>query len=180
VPNEENVVRKAIEGSQLAFTQLYNEHFDRIYRYIYFRVDSQAEAEDLAQEVFIKALRAINSYKWRDVHFASWLFRIARNQIIDHYRKQSKRKSAPLEEATTVSVEDPVAITEEKIEIEELMSTLVKLPAAQQEVILLRFIAGLQINEVAKSLGKREGTVKALQFHAIESLRKILSKKENE
>jgi len=176
VSSEENLVRQAIDGNQSAFTELYDEHFDRIYRYIYFRVSSRAEAEDLTQEVFLKALQAIGSYKWRDVPFASWLFRIAHNQVIDHSRKQSKQKRAPLEEAAAVSMEDPVAMTEQKFEVEELTAALKKLPSAQQEVISLRFIAGLPIAEVAKALGKSEGTVKALQFNGTVSLRKILSR----
>ena len=177
--SEESLVRQAVEGNQSAFTQLYNEHFNRIYRYVYFKVNNKAEAEDLTQEVFIKALGAISSYKWRDVHFASGLFRIAHNQVIDYVRKQSKQRKTTLEEATAVSVEDTVTTTEQKLEIEGLMVVLKKLPSAQCEVISLRFIAELPIAEVARTLGKREGTVKALQFNAIVSLRKILSEKEN-
>lgn len=177
--SEESLVRQAIDGNQLAFTQLYDEHFDRIYRYIYFRVNNQAEAEDLTQEVFVKALQAIGSYKWREAPFASWLFRIAHNQVIDYIRKQAKHKRTTLEEAATVSVEDPVAMTEQRSEIEELTAALKKLPPAQQEVISLRFIAELPIAEVARTLGKSEGTVKALQFNGTISLRKILSGKEN-
>jgi RNA polymerase sigma-70 factor (ECF subfamily) len=176
---EESLVRQAVEGNQSAFTQLYNEHVGKIYRYIYFKVNNRAEAEDLTQDVFIKALEAISSYKWRDVHFASWLFRIAHNHVIDYFRKQSKQKRTTLEEAVVVSAEDPVALTDQKLEIEELSDALKKLPSAQREVISLRFFAGLLITEVAKVLGKREGTVKALQFNAIASLRKILYKKEN-
>jgi RNA polymerase sigma-70 factor (ECF subfamily) len=177
--SEEDLVRQAIEGNQSAFTQLYNEHVDKIYRYIYFRVNSRADAEDLTQEVFIKALEAIGSYKWRGVHFTSWLFRIAHNQMVDHFRKQPKQKRAALEEVVVVSTEDPVAMTDRKLEIEELSQALKKLPAAQREVVSLRFIAGLPIAEVARTLGKSEGTVKALQFNAIVSLRKLLPEKEN-
>jgi RNA polymerase sigma-70 factor (ECF subfamily) len=179
MPSEEELVRQAIEGNQSAFTQLYNEHVDKIYRYIYFRVGSQADAEDLTQEVFIKALGAISSYKWRGVHFSAWLFRIAHNQMVDHFRKQSKQKRAALEEVVAVSPEDPVAMTDKKLEIEELSQALKKLPSAQREVVSLRFIAGLPIAEVARTLGKSEGTVKALQFNAIVSLRKLLPEKEN-
>jgi len=179
VSSEENLVRQAVDGNQQAFTRLYDEHFDRIYRYIYFRVSNQAEAEDLTQEVFLKALQAIGSYRWRDLPFASWLFRIAHNQVIDHFRKQSKEKKAPLEEAAAVSMEDPVAMAEQKSEIEQLTSAVKELPSAQQEVISLRFIAGLPIAEVARTLGKSEGTVKALQFNGTVSLRRILSGKGN-
>ena len=173
--SEEKLVRQAIDGNRLAFTQLYDDNFDKVYRYIYFRVNSRAEAEDLTQEVFIKALQAISSYKWRDVPFAAWLFRIAHNQVIDHVRKQSKHKRTDLEEATAVSIEDPVAIVEQKSDIDELTTALKKLSPAQQEVISLRFLAELPIAEVAKAVGKSEGTVKALQFNGTVSLRKILS-----
>lgn len=174
VSSEENLVRQAIGGDQLAFTQLYDNYYDRIYRYIYFRVRSQAEAEDLTQDVFIKALTAIGSYKWRNIPFASWLFRIAHNQVVDYLRKQAKEKMTSLEESTALSTNNPVTTTEQKLESEDLAIALQKLPSAQQEVISLRFIAGLPIAEVAKSLGKRQGTVKALQFNATASLRKIM------
>ena len=177
--SEENIVRQAIEGNQWAFTELYDEHFDKVYRYIYFRVSSQAEAEDLTQEVFLKALQSIGSYKWRDVPFASWLFRIAHNQVIDYMRKRSKHKKVPLEEAAAVSMEDPVAITEQMLEAQELVSAIKRLPTAQQEVISLRFLAGLTIADIARILSKSEGTVKALQFNGTVSLRKILSGQEN-
>jgi len=173
--SEENIVRQAIEGNQWAFTRLYDEHFDKVYRYVYLRIGNRPEAEDLTQEVFLKALQSIGSYKWRDVPFAAWLFRIAHNQVIDHVRKQSKNKRAPLEEAAAVSMEDPVAITEQRLAEAELTDAVKKLPAAQQEVISLRFIAGLPIAEVARILNKNEGTVKALQFNGTVSLRKILS-----
>ena len=177
--SEENIVRKAIEGNQWAFTKLYDENFDKVYRYIYFRISSQAEAEDLTQEVFLKALQSIGSYKWQDVPFASWLFRIAHNQVIDYVRKQSKHKKVPLEEAAAVSMEDPVAITEQRFEAQELTDAVKRLSTAQREVISLRFLADLPIADVARILGKREGTVKALQFNGTISLRKILSGQNN-
>ena len=173
--SEENLVRQAVDGNESAFIQLYDIHFDKIYRYKYLRIKNQPEAEDLTQEVFIKALQAINSYKWRDVPFASWLFRIAHNQVVDYIRKQSKRKMTTLDEAVAFSVEDPVAMIEQKSEVEDLAAALEKLPRAQKEVISLRFIAGMPIAEVAKTLGKSEGTVKALQFNGTASLRKFFA-----
>ena len=178
--SEESLVRQAIDGSQSAFTQLYDEQVDKVYRYIYFRVSNRVEAEDLTQEVFIKALHGIGSYKWRDVPFTSWLFRIAHNQVVDHLRRQAREKRATLDEATAVVDEgDPVVMVEQKSEIEELTRALKKLPSAQQEVISLRFIAGMPVAEVAKTLGKSEGTVKALQFNGTASLRKFLVGAEN-
>jgi RNA polymerase sigma-70 factor (ECF subfamily) len=174
VLNEEKVVQRAINGDREAFTRLYDMHFDRIYRYVYVKVRDQAEAEDLTQDVFIKAYEAIKSYKWRDLPFTAWLFRIAHNRIIDHVRKTSKEKKASLDEAGAIAVGDPVAMTEQNFEIYQLKAALEKLPDAQKEVASLRFISELSIAEVAATLGKSEGTVKALQFSAVASLRKLL------
>lgn len=176
--NEEYILEKAIDGDQGAFTQLYDRYFDKIYRYTYFRIKKQTEAEDLTQEVFIKALNAIGSYKIGKTPFAAWLFRIAHNQVIDYVRKNSKYEATSLDEvAAVVGNEDPVSSAERNAEIAELTAAIQKLPAAQQEVISLRFIAELPIAEVAKIAGKSEGTVKALQFNATASLRKLLSGK---
>lgn len=172
--NEEHIVQKAINGDREAFTRLYDLHFDRIYRYIYVRVHSPAEAEDLTQDVFIKAYEAIKSYKWRDLPFTAWLFKIAHNRVIDHVRKTSKEKKASLDEAGAISSGDPVYMTEQNFEVFQLKQALEKLPDAQREVATLRFISELSITEVATALGKSEGTVKALQFNAVASLRKLL------
>ena len=171
---EEQVVQRAVNGDREAFTYIYDLHFDKIYRYIYVRVHSQAEAEDLTQDVFIKAYEGIKSYKWRDLPFTAWLFRIAHNRVIDHVRKTSKEKKAPLEEAGAISSGDPVYMTEINYEIHQLKEALEKLPDAQREVASMRFISELSISEVALALGKSEGTVKALQFNAVASLRKLL------
>jgi RNA polymerase sigma-70 factor (ECF subfamily) len=171
---EEQLVQRAVNGDQEAFTQIYDMHFDRIYRYIYLKVHSQAAAEDLTQDVFIKAYEAINSYKWRDLPFTAWLFRIAHNRVIDHIRKISREKNVSLDEADAISSGDPVYITEQNFEVYQLKNALQQLPEAQREVATLRFLAELSIAEVALTLGKSEGTVKALQFNAVASLRKLL------
>lgn len=170
--NEEYLVKQAVNGDQTAFTQLYNANFDRIYRYIYTKVRSQAEAEDLTQDVFIKALEAIEKYKWRDLPFAAWLFKIAHNTVIDHVRRLSREKRVEFDEAHLATVEDPVEMSERQFEVEQLKMALEKLPEAQREVATLRFIAQLSIAETAKALGKSEGTIKALQFNATMALRR--------
>ena len=173
--NEEQLVEKAKNGNQHAFTQLYDQHFDKIFRYIYVRLKNQAESEDLTQEVFIKAINAIGSYKYEGAPFASWLFRIAHNQVIDFVRKRDKQKTAPLDEALNYAGnEDPVASTEYRLDVAELIEAIGQLPPAQREVVSLRFIADLPIAEVAKILGKSQGTIKALQFNATASLRKLM------
>lgn len=177
---EEEIIQRAINGDREAFTYIYDLHFDKIYRYIYVKVRSRAEAEDLAQDVFIKAYEGLKNYKWRDLPITAWLFRIAHNRVIDYLRKSSREKRVDLNEADAISAGDPVYMTEQNFEVYELKNALNKLPDAQREVATLRFISELSISEVAQTLGKSEGTVKALQFNAISSLRKLLYGKINE
>ena len=175
---EKDVVCRAIKGDGEAFAQLYEEHFDKIYRYIYLRLGNQAEAEDLTQEVFVKVLEAIGSYKWRNLPFASWLFRIAHNQVIDYSRKESKVEKVALEgDVASFDERNPELIAEQEFAREELIDNIKKLSPAQREVISLRFGSGLSVAEVAKALGKNTGTVKALQYNGIVALRKMLSEK---
>lgn len=170
-----DVVSRAIKGEGEAFAQLYGEHFDKIYRYVYFKVGSQAEAEDLTQDVFVKALEAIGSYSQRNLPFASWLLRIAHNRVIDYLRKQGRTEKVALDDdETLVSESNPALTAERQVEIEELLANVKKLSPAQREVILLRFSAGLSTVEVAKALGKSTGTVKALQYNGIVALRKLM------
>jgi RNA polymerase sigma-70 factor (ECF subfamily) len=172
---EKDVVSRAIKGDGEAFSLLYEEYFDKVYRYIYLRLGNQAEVEDLTQEVFVKALEAIGSYKWRDLPFASWLFRIARNHMIDHLRKESKvEKIAWDDNMARVEEPNPALVAEQRLEIEELRENIKKLSPAQRAVISLRFGGGLSVAEVAKVLGKRPGTVKALQHSGIVALRKMM------
>ncbi len=173
---EKDTVSRAIKGDGEAFTQLYEEHLDKIYRYVYLKVGNQAEAEDLTQEVFVKALEAIGSYKWRNLPFSSWLFRIAHNQVMDYFRKEGKVKKMALDnDITLLSESNPAFTAERGLEIEELIKNVEKLSPAQREVISLRFGAELSTAETARVLGKNTGTVKALQYNAIVALRKMLS-----
>jgi RNA polymerase sigma-70 factor, ECF subfamily len=172
---EEDVVYRATKGDGEAFTQLYERYFDGIYRYVHLRLGNRAEAEDLTQEVFVKALEAIGRYKQRSLPFASWLFRIAHNQVVDYFRKQGKTEKVPLEDnMTLVGTSNPALTAERELEIEELINKVEKLSPAQREVISLRFGAELSVAEAAKVLGKNEGTVKALQYNGVMALKRML------
>ena len=110
---EQDLVTRAVQGDADAFEQLYERNFDRVYRYLYVRLGNQAEAEDLTQEVFAKVLEAIGSFQWRNVPFASWLFRIAHNKMIDHIRRERRIERVDSDE-TVLSLDgpDPVEIAE--------------------------------------------------------------------
>ncbi len=176
---EQSLVLQAQKCNQEAFAKLYEQNFDKIYRYISLKVGNNTEAEDMTQQVFIKALQSISSYKWKDVPFSAWLFRIAHNQIIDYYRKQSRQSTTPLYEYMAVTNFDPEKAIEDKSDIERLLIASKKLTAAQQEVIALRFAGELPIAEVARIMGKTQGAIKALQHSAIAALRKLMTVKEN-
>jgi len=178
VHREEDLVRRAQRREPEAFGQLYEEHFDRIYRYVMLRVRNQEDAEDITQQVFLKALEKIGSYRWRGMPFASWLFRIAHNLVVDYWKKKSREKVvavAPEEiDEMAVSPNDPAALAELNFDMKQLASACDRLTDGQREIISLRFAGGLSVAESAKVMGKSEGAVKVLQHAALVKLRRIL------
>ena len=174
--DEENLVRRAQQHDQTALTQLYEENFDRIYRYVVLKIGNEMEAEDIAQQVFLSALKSISSFKYRKgTPFSAWLFRIAHNQVVDYFRKKAKRATVPLDESQASSDSNPQLVAEHRLDIEQLLSSTKRLTEAQREVISLRFAGELSVAQVAKIMDKSEGAVKALQHSAIVALRKALS-----
>ena len=172
--NEESLILRAKQKDEEAFARLYEEYFDKIYRYVALKVGDKMEAEDIAQQVFLKAIKSISSFKWKGYPFSAWLFRIAHNQVVDYFRKSKKRVSVALDESLVADEDDPPEIFERKLDIEKLASATKQLTPAQQEVISLRFAGGMSIIQVAQAMGKSEGAVKALQHSAIVSLRKVM------
>ncbi len=177
--DEESLVRRAQHHDQEAVAQLYEEHFDKIYRYVTFKIGNETEAEDMTQQVFLNALQSISSFKWKGIPFSAWLFRIAHNQVVDYLRSK-KRTTVPLDESLVSNNNNPQLVVEQKLDIEQLLLATQQLTEAQREVISLRFTGELPIAQVAKVMGKSQGAVKALQHSAIVALRKALRVTENE
>jgi len=175
VQDEESLVQRAKQRDEEAFAQLYEGYFDKIYRYVALRIGDRMEAEDITQQVFLSAIKAISSFRWRGVPFSAWLFRIAHNQVVDYLRKTKKRVSVRLEETLVASGDDPQEAFGRKLDIERLTLATGKLTPAQREVISLRFAGEMSVAQVAKAMGRSEGAVKALQHSAIVALRKVLS-----
>jgi RNA polymerase sigma-70 factor, ECF subfamily len=174
--DEEGLVRRAQQLDAQAFAQLYEAYFDKIYRYIVLRVGYETEAEDLTQQVFMKVLHSISSYKPKGVPFSSWLYRIAHNQVVDDLRQRSKKATVDIEGLPLVyQGEDPQHRMENLMDIEQLKKATKQLTPAQQEVLSLRFAGELSIAECAGIMGKSEGAIKALQHAAVQSLRKVLA-----
>ena len=163
------------------FGKIYDQYYSQIFSYVLRRVANIEITQDVTSEVFFKALRNLRQFHWRNISFSSWLYRIATNQIIDYFRK-SKRKTLSLEEfSESITFSDPsteVIDAEKELERHEDFLTLhekiSKLPIKYQEVITLRFFEDKQIKEIARILGKREGTVKSLLHRGLEKLRRLM------
>lgn len=160
------LVEKAITGNFAAFGELYDIFIDRIYRYVFYQVKDKMTAEDITEEVFLKAWKAIRSCKGREKTFSSWLYRIAHNHMINTLR--SMKKFTPLEE---VEIYDPKQEIGAEIEHQELLKTLDCLPEKQKQIIVLKFIEGLDNREIGKIMGKSEGAIRITQMRALSALR---------
>ena len=165
--NETKSVEAVIAG-------LFEEYYDKVVRYIYIRISDQPEAEDLAGEVFLKALKSMGSYRGSAEQLRFWIFKIARNIVIDHYRKMSKRKTVNLDDVEIADSTNVEEIAERRLQIGELTKAMKQLTEAQREVIGLRFFAGLSSAETAQILGKSSGAVREMQCDAIQRLRKLM------
>ncbi len=172
--DEQGLAQRAQQGDKEAFAQLYEANFDKIYRYVLLRVGNKAEAEDMTQQVFVRALESIQSFRWKGIPFSAWLFRIAHNLVIDYIRKKKKRPTVSFDESLAVSDSNPRLEVEKRLDIEQLISATRRLTEAQREVISLRFAGGLSVAEVAGVMGKTGGAVKSLQHSAIVALRRVL------
>lgn len=176
--DERELIRRAKEYDPAAFAEIYERYYQKIYNYIYYRVSDGTTAEDLCSEVFVKALEAIDSYTFKGIPFSAWLYRIASNLVIDHYRRQPPQPDMPWEDSQPLVAHDnPGERLEREFDHQELRAALRGLTSDQQQVIILKFVDGLSNNEVAHILGKTEGAVKSLQHRALASLGRLMGEK---
>jgi RNA polymerase sigma-70 factor (ECF subfamily) len=170
------LVDLARRGDAEAFGALYDHYSPAVYRFIYFRVESAALAEDLLSETFFRALRSMASFQWQGKDFGAWLMTIARNLIADHYKSGRTRLETVTDDFTgREGISDgPEKEVLDVVTADLLRAALDRLPAEQQECLVLRFLTGCSIAETAKSLGRSEGAVKQLQLRALRNLAKLL------
>lgn len=168
------LVAAAQSGDPDSFGALFDHYYVPVHRFVAARIGRPSDAEDLAQLVFVKALEALPRYEARGVPFGGWLFRLARNVVIDHVR--TRRDYAPLDLASERSNEDagPDDLAVLRQEMDRVTQALRRLTSEQREAIELRFFAGLSAKEAAEAMGRQEGTVRGLQFRAIAALRREL------
>jgi len=172
---ENKIVQKAMSGHSDSFGQLYDKYQPQIYRFIFLKVSQKEEAEDLTHQVFLSAWKNISRYEERNFPFSSWLYRIARNKVIDHYRTHKEHK--PLEEIIQLASTEalPDEVMDQNLNLDAVKFALKSATPEQQDVLIMRFVEDMPIKDVALSLDKTPGAVKLIQFRAINKLKKILN-----
>lgn len=175
-PLEKAVFEAAQQGDNHSFGKLYDYHFDAIFRFIYYRTNHQQTAEDLTEEVFLKAYRSLVNLKGGTETLRGWLYSIARNTIIDHYRKAKETVDLDALEQLPSYEDSVVDRLEASDDTLALLETLKKLSPEQQIILKLRFFEDLSITEIATTLNKSEGNIRIIQHRGLQQLKKLLAK----
>jgi RNA polymerase sigma-70 factor (ECF subfamily) len=180
-PEMRGLVERAQAGDRGALEELYLLHFDRIYSYLHVSVGNKHDAEDLTTQTFLKMLESIGKFRWQSAPFSAWLFRIAHNLAMDHFR--ASRRWQPEEEVPEPPPDESTSAEMgalESIGQKSMMELIEDLSPEQQQVLTLKFVFNFANGEVATILGKTEGAIKSLQHRALASLQKQLEKRESE
>lgn len=172
------LVEQAKTGDSEAFAKLYDAYVERVSRYVFFRVSEEGDMEDLVAQVFLKAWENLDRYKVGSSPFIAWLYTIARNLVIDHYR--TKKDTLPLDEALSLpsDMELPDQQAQIRFDLEAMRDALQALSKDQQQVLILKYIAGLPNDSIAKIMNKQEGTIRGLQMRGLQTLAKYMRNKE--
>lgn len=170
----ETLVERAVHGDTEAFGRLYDIYADRVYRHIYYRTSNVKDAQDLTQEVFIKAWQGLPKYKRTKTPFAGWLFTISHNRIIDYYR--TKKDYVYLNNETSIKDHNksPEKLVDEEFTQQEIREVILQLPEDQRQVILMSFIEGFKYSDIAATLNKSEGNIRVIVHRALRKMREIL------
>lgn len=165
------LAERAARGDAAAFHGLYEQLAPRLHRFVLIRVRDRADGEDLVQRIFLKMIEALPRYESRGIPFGAWVFRLARNTVIDFERTQRVHEPLGEIEDRPSDAAGPDALAELEQERAAVRAAIATLTPDQQDVVTYRFFAGLRPAEIATLMNRREGSVRALQFRAIETLR---------
>ena len=176
--DEARLIERARAGDKTAVTELYRAHVQSIYKYVYLRVSDAHLAEDLTSEVFLHALESLPTFEYRGIPFSAWLYRIARDRLVDHYRRQSRRPDcSDLTEDLACDDAEPHDVAIRWQEETEVRAALQQLTEDQRVVLVLRFMEHQSLADIGRRLGKTEGAVKSLQHRALAALSRALEGK---
>jgi RNA polymerase sigma-70 factor (ECF subfamily) len=174
--DEANLVQRAKQGDSAAFTEIYEQCQPAIYRYIFYQVGDAATAEDLTGEVFIRLVEKIDRFTYRGRPILAWLYTIARNLVTDHHRRAKQTQPLQLDEKPIADALDVEETVEDRLGQRRVVVAISHLTEEQRQVILLKFVEGLDNTTAAAVLGKSANAIKALQHRALDALRRILEK----
>jgi RNA polymerase sigma-70 factor (ECF subfamily) len=177
VRDERLLLERARKYDLEALGEIHDGYSEKIYYYIYRYLGEARLAEDLTAEVFLKLLEAIKASKGPRTHLSAWLYRVAHNLVVDHFRRP-QGESLPLEEELVAAPENVTVAVEKKLAQQQLRAAISHLTSDQQQVIVLKFVEGLSNAEVGQVLGKTEGAVKSLQHRALAALQRIMEREE--
>jgi RNA polymerase sigma-70 factor (ECF subfamily) len=169
----EQLVARAQEGDRDALEELYLQHFDRIYSYLHLTVGNRHDAEDLTTQTFLRMLESISGVRWGNAPFSAWLFRLAHNLAVDHFR--SRRRWQPEEEVPEPPGAVELSAEEEAIRAlasQSMFDLIEQLSNEQRQVLILKFVFDFSNAEAATVLDKTEGAIKSLQHRALASLQR--------
>ena len=172
--SEDYLLQQAVRRDRSAFSTLYDLHIDRVYKFVFYWLPSQADAEDITQEVFVRAWRSIDKYRVSGSPFIAWLITIARNLVNSHYR--AAKKLVPLDDIDPVADSNPQTEAEMNFTRGYVRDAIMKLKGDKQAVIQMRFISDMSYEEIAKAMNKKEGAVRVLQCRALKELKDIMEK----
>jgi RNA polymerase sigma-70 factor (ECF subfamily) len=171
---ESELIERAKRRDPAALAEIYTRHQPTIFRYVLFRVADEATAEDLTAEVFVRMVRSIERFSYRGRPILAWLYSIARNLVADHYRRSDPSRGVELSEQLAAVIPDPEDHIDDWRVRQRLIEAISHLTEEQSEVIVLRFVEGLDTKTVADVVGKSVRAVKSLQYRGLVALRKIL------
>ena len=171
---EAMLISRAQQSDRAAWDEIFQRNYRRVFVFVYCRTGDAAAAEDITADVFVEAWRGIRRFVYRGVPLISWLYRIAHNLLADFLKKRSRAKTEPLDDGSH-QVADPHDEAEQVATWQSVASALRRLTVEQQQVIVSRFFEGLSIAETAAAMRKNENAVKALEFRALNSVRRILA-----
>jgi RNA polymerase sigma-70 factor, ECF subfamily len=177
VADVRRLVDRAQQGDRDALEELYLLHFDRIYSYLHMSVGNRYDAEDLTTQTFVKMLESIKRFRWQSAPFSAWLFRIAHNLAMDHFR--ASRRWQPEEDVPEPPGSEEPSAEDQAMHVigrQSMLELIDKLSDEQQQVLMLKFVFNFPNAEVATILGKTEGAIKSLQHRALVSLQKQLAR----
>jgi RNA polymerase sigma-70 factor (ECF subfamily) len=179
---EERLLVERAKNDASAFAALYRKHVDRIYSYIYHRVGNRFDAEDLTARTFLKAFANLERYEFSGAPFLAWLYRIAHNLVANWHRDRHRRQVVSLDALVMYSKDDeePEDFTETQEAAQALLAAIRQLPAARQQLLILKFSEGLTNVEIGQIMGRTEGAIKSLYHRTLLALREELQSTEKD